>query len=165
MRYVCVVARFGLPSAFFTLNYNELKCVYLAHCAGKSVSIDAHTLLSDAEMTAIRDSVTDPAATARAAEHFVKNVIRNLLLRGVFGKITHFFFSTECQMKGPLHWHCLLWVDGVPPSIEHVRSWLERDEEKNKGELTAWASSICSESLPLLPERYDEKKVEITNHL
>lgn len=82
----------------------------------------------------------------------------------------HFFFSTECQMKGSLHWHGLIWIVDAPRSMASLQSWLAHDDaniddnnnnngEPNRNKLVNWADAICKESLPPVPPKYDAASV------
>ncbi len=122
--------------------------------AGVGVDLNNDDIvLSDAQRKAAAATLSsDASASARGARQFVENVVDNLLCGGLFGKIEHYWFSTECQNRGSLHWHGLLWVASAPRSRAAFNAWLARN---NKMTAETWLDSIVRESLPPMPAEYD----------
>ena len=51
---------------------------------------------------------------------------------GIFGHVKAFAGSTETQGTGNLHFHCLLWVHGVPPTVAEIDHILSDEEHGPK---------------------------------
>ena len=131
--------------------------------AGVNVDLDTDDVkLTDAQRKAAATTLSgDAAAAARGARQFIENVVDNLLCGGLFGKIEHYWFSTECQNRGSLHWHGLLWIAGTPRSRTAFDAWLQQQRARNTKMTETWLDSVVSESLPPMPPEYDVAEARV----
>lgn len=62
--------------------------------------------------------------------------------------------STKTQGTGNLHFHCLLWIHGVPPTVAEIDRILSDEEHGPKftDQLIGYTTAVMEHSLPISPE-------------
>lgn len=66
---------------------------------------------------------------------------------GIFGRLKAYFGTVETQKRGSLHFHCIVWVEGVTP--DSVHKFIQ--DPKQKLRFQHWLESVVAESMPDKP--------------
>ena len=144
----------GIPSLFLTLSPYDLRAPLVSYFAGLDVDIASlsHALTKAEQQLA---ALADPFACAEAFHATVEAFFSGLFgwdfrnrspkANGVFGEGKAFFGTVECQGRGTLHIHVLLWLaDALPPDV--IRSRLSDPSFASR--FLSYLDSIISLSLP-----------------
>lgn len=118
--------RLGPPTLMVTLTPDDLASPVLMHFAGKHVPGEVPS--GAARRTALADC---PGAAALAFDQYKRAFIRRVIGYseehhtaieggGFFGVPIAFFGATEEQMRGSLHIHFLIWIEGGSPLSQRV---------------------------------------------
>ena len=110
-------------------------------------------------------STDNPVAAAKFYNRLIDNVIeilfgfdrkkqRSKRNGGIFGHVKAFAGSTETQGTGNLHFHCLLWIHGVRPTVAEIDRILSDEEHGPKftGQLIGFTTVVMEHSLPISPD-------------
>jgi hypothetical protein len=73
---------------------------------------------------------------------------------GFFGRVQAYAGSTETQGTGNLHFHCVLWIHGVPPTFAQIDAILANEVRATnfKQKLFSYTAGVVSHSLPVSPD-------------
>ncbi|KAJ7101474.1 hypothetical protein B0H15DRAFT_769482, partial [Mycena belliarum] len=66
---------------------------------------------------------------------------------GILGKVKGWYAVVEAQIRGSLHLHLLIWIDGAPASPLDMKDLMNADEEF-KQKLTIWYDDVICQSFP-----------------
>jgi len=160
-----LTTRFGFPHLFFTVtpdDVNSLTVMLYTGAMDADMFFDADTSGVPSHSVRLKVVSKDPVADARFFERTLRVIVRVLLGwdvdaqravegGGVFGIVKAFFGVVETQGRGSLHAHNLVWVRGMPPTVEQITEALHSDPAFCKRFLT-WADSVSSAVLPLSDE-------------
>ena len=143
---LAMIGQLGCPTIFLTLSCNELQWPELIICIGKTYN--RHFTESDVEKMSYDEKVTwlnsNPVITARICQNrvhvFTERVLKHR--RSPFGKMAHCVFKTEFQMRGSMHFHAFLWIEGAP------KLGIDPDEDVMRY-IEKVSSVSCPEGTPL----------------
>ena len=133
----------GPPSLWLTINPSDLHDPIAQVFAGEEIDLDdfVSTLKPDSSRRA-RNISNDPYAAAKFF-HFMINAILQALFRikvtkskitagmGVLGRVSAYFGTVECQGRGTLHLHILIWLQNTP-TREEISELLKTEEFRAK---------------------------------
>lgn len=153
---------FGFPHVFFTItpdDVNSLTIMYYAGALDADVFFDGDCQSMPSRGARFQIVSKDPVADARYFGRMLGIVVRELLGwsdsegrsvqgGGVFGVTKAFFGVVETQGRGALHAHNLVWVRGMPPTVERVKEAMVA-HPAFKERFKLWAESYATASLPL----------------
>ncbi|KAE8222155.1 hypothetical protein CF319_g4600 [Tilletia indica] len=134
------VGKFGIFQLFLTLNPGPSHSpVFQIFYGDKSVTLDARNPTLPTSKARAARVADDPVAASDYFHFHVFAVFQYLLgwdLRkrtssaegGIFGRLSAFYLVKEHSMRGQLHCHCLLWLEGgLNPSV--LRDRMQGDAE------------------------------------
>lgn len=153
---------FGVPHVFFTVtpdDVNSLTVMYYAGAVDADVFFDTNASDIPSRGERFRIVSKDPVADARFFSRILGVVVRELLGwdsvtrrpvagGGIFGVTKAFFGVVETQGRGALHAHNLVWVHGMPPTVDMVKDALESSTDF-KQRFQVWSNTCSVASLPL----------------
>ena len=102
----------GLPSIFLTLNPADIHSPVALYFAG--VKLDLNNVRTDQLMSAYKRAeiiASHPVATAKFFHLLISNILDTMITGGVLGPTKAYFGTVECQGRGSLHLHLLIWLD------------------------------------------------------
>ena len=141
-----IVARYGQPTIWFTLNPNDLSSPILLRLAG--VDIDIMNFNSSSYSSSFRLSIAckNPVAATQYFHYTVNAFFQDLVKDatthpGIFGPVKAHFAVDEINARGMLHPHGLLWLHG------------------NSAVDTLAAESVLSESFKMRLIQYYDKVI------
>lgn len=157
---------FEFPSIFFAVtpdDVNSLTVVYYAGVADPDIFFDERLAALPSRCERFNVVSKDPAACARFFGRMLNVVVRDLLGwnesegrsvegGGVFGVTKAFFGVVETQGRGALHAHNLVWVRGMPPTVDLVKQAMVTHPEF-QASFEQWGKCCVVASLPLPRER------------
>lgn len=153
---------YGFPHVFFTVTPDDVSSLSIMNY---EVAVDADVFL-DGGLQAMpsrgarfRIVSKDPVADARYFGQMLRIVVRELLGScesvgrsveggGVFGVTKAFFGVMETQGPEALHAHNLVWLRGMPPTVDRVKEAMA-SHPGFKDRFMLWAESCVTASLPL----------------
>ncbi|KAK1861326.1 hypothetical protein I4F81_003910 [Pyropia yezoensis] len=157
---------FGFPSIFFAVtpdDVNSLTVMYYAGVADPDIFFDERLAALPSRCERFNVVSKDPAACALFFGRMLNVVVRDLLGwnesegrsvegGGVFGVTKAFFGVVETQGRGALHAHNLVWVRGMPPTVDLVKQAMVTHPEL-QASFEQWGKCCVVASLPLPRER------------
>lgn len=137
--------RFGPPSVWATINPDDLHDPLVQLLVGEEINMDRfyETLERGPDRTTRARNVAADGFAAAKFFHFLIDTILETLFgikvndrrvhvrKGVFGYINAYFGAIECQGRGTLHFHLLIWLQGAP-TVEEMRELLKSEEFRAK---------------------------------
>ena len=144
------VETFGEPTLFVTVNPND---VYDAARMFESARIDGNlppdlqfdptnnaSIRAWAEQNKASlyvDANRDTPASVRAVVGAFERWLKHVLLGGALGLVRHYIFSVECQCRGSLHFHGLVWLRGAPRSYIDLAAYVKSGQRYTTASQTA----------------------------
>lgn len=131
------------PSIWLTINPDDL------HDPLVKVFFDGDINMDDFDRAAgpgkeerARNAANDPYATAKFFNFVIKLVLEKLMGtkatskrfefgKGVFGYVRAYYGTVECQGRGTLHLHILIFLDGAP-STDKMKEYLQSQEFRQR---------------------------------
>lgn len=161
-----LIARYGLPTLFVTLNpepaYHPLFAYYAGHTSNMAyVSNQAIAGFDHDIRKLVKLSCDDPVA-ASMFFHALITSYQDIILGcetndGVFGPIAAYYAPFETQMKGTLHTHMLIWLKNTPTPNEFCRL-IQSEEYKQR--MTAWLDSVIHQDITNFEQCVRDEKEE-----
>ncbi|KAI0076309.1 hypothetical protein K474DRAFT_1598157 [Panus rudis PR-1116 ss-1] len=134
---------YGPLSIWLTINPDDLHDPIAQLFVGEDIDLDAFlkTAGPDKQKRA-RNIAADGFAAAKFFHFMIKTILETLIgvkvsqrrvktKKGVFGYIRAYFGTVECQGRGTLHLHILLWLEDAPTPDE-MRELLRQPEFREK---------------------------------
>ena len=154
-----LIAYLGVPTFFVTLNPFELDSPIVNHLTGETEKLDPELC------NTMRDRALLAASDPKSCSDFFDIYINTILevffgvRKGLAGKVdstkslvgfTNAYYGTvETQGRGTLHFHCLVWVSGMP-SPDEMKVKL-KDEAFKKDFIDYLESLICNDIREIMP--------------
>lgn len=120
----------GPPSVWCTININDCHDPTMQVLAGEAINLDDFiaTLGPDKDERA-RNVAGDPYAASKFFHFMIETILQTLFgvtvtthqvktAMGVLGEVSAYFGTVECQNRGTLHLHMLLWLKNTPTADE-----------------------------------------------
>lgn len=153
---------YGFPHVFFTVtpdDVSSLSIMYYEVAVDADVFLDGGLQAMPSRGARFRIVSKDPVADARYFGQMLGIVVRELLGScesvgrsveggGVFGVTKAFFGVMETQGPEALHAHNLVWLRGMPPTVDRVKEAMA-SHPGFKDRFMLWAESCVTASLPL----------------
>ncbi|KAF7333268.1 ATP-dependent DNA helicase [Mycena sanguinolenta] len=147
----------GLPHIFATVNPAESHNPIAQVLAGRDIDLDKifHALGEGTKEGSIRAKTLaeNPVAGAEFFHLMITKFLEIILGTkrsskiGILGKVKGWYAVVEAQVRGSLHIHLLIWIDGAPASPLDMKELMNSDPEF-KQKLTAWYDDIICQSFP-----------------
>ena len=169
MELKSTIIRYGSPSIYLTISPSDIHHI-LAYTTCAQLHDDNFDIIQylskieDIENEAFRKQQTaeNPVSIAEFF-HILITAITNFLIgskndnnEGIFGELSSYYGMVECQDRGSLHIHLLLWIKGSP-NCDVLFEQLVNSEDMQRHLLTYIESIIhtdvllTDEDLPLSP--------------
>lgn len=101
----------GLPSIFVTINPADTYSPVALYFAG--VDLDLANIIKETFPNAYERSqkiASHPAATAKYFNYLIEAILSTLIMGNILGPTDSYFGTVECQGRGSLHLHMLIWL-------------------------------------------------------
>jgi hypothetical protein len=145
---------FNQPTIWLTINPDDLHDPIAQVFAGEDIDMDNFITTAGPDGVRRSQNITrDPYAAAKFF-HFTITLFLEKLCGittsrthvhaqdGIFGKIKAYFGTVECQGRGTLHLHMLMWLHNVPPP-SRLKEMLRTSEFRSK--VSAYLkANVCS---------------------
>ena len=134
---------FGQPSIWATINPDDVNDPVAQVFAGEDIDMDKFDKLKGPNKQARAANVSgDPYAASKFFDFIVKTVLESLvgvkvssrrveIRKGVFGRVRAYYGTVECQGRGALHLHILIWLEGSH-TTERVKELLKTEEFRER---------------------------------
>ncbi|CEL62289.1 DNA repair and recombination protein pif1, mitochondrial OS=Schizosaccharomyces pombe (strain 972 / ATCC 24843) GN=pif1 PE=1 SV=1 [Rhizoctonia solani AG-1 IB] len=131
------------PALWLTINPDDYNDPIAQIYAGAEIDMDNFSLTSAPSPTKRAQNIAgDPFAAAQFFNFTIKTILEKLFgivatttrvhsSMGVLGRVQAYFGTVECQGRGTLHLHMLLWLEGSPPPCE-MKERLQTEEFRLK---------------------------------
>ncbi|EUC56046.1 ATP-dependent DNA helicase PIF1, putative [Rhizoctonia solani AG-3 Rhs1AP] len=131
------------PSLWLTINPDDLHDPIAQVFAGEEIDMDAFDRTAGPNKDQRAQNIArDPFAAAEFFRYTVTAVLEILLgvratssrvhsQPGIFGHVSGYFGTVECQGRGTLHLHMLIWLKDTPPP-EKIKSLLQSSVFRDK---------------------------------
>ncbi|SCV68267.1 BQ2448_388 [Microbotryum intermedium] len=149
------VTAFGMYTLFITVNPADIHSPLILKIGGHDINLNEDLLEAFGYSASRRAQIVaaDPASAAQMFDTTIKAFLKFTVRaadkdkrRGLFGKHVAHFGIVETQMRGTLHSHMLLWLDGHPSSND-FRSRIGEDPETQR-QLIDWIDSLTLQGYP-----------------
>jgi hypothetical protein len=147
----------GLPHFFATVNPADSHNPIAQVLAGRQIDLDKiFDSLDDVAKepsTRAKTLAENPVAGAQFFHLMVSKFFEIILGTkratkiGILGKVKGWYAAVEAQVRGSLHTHLLIWIDGAPASPLDMKERMNSDPEF-KQKLTAWYDDLICQSFP-----------------
>lgn len=134
---------FGQPNLWATINPDDLNDPIAQILAGEEIDMNQFDRLKGPSKDRRGSNVAkDPYAAAKFFDFIVKLVLETLVgvkvsarrvevKKGVYGRVRAYYGTVECQGRGALHLHILIWLEGSY-TTEQIKELLKTEEFRNK---------------------------------
>ena len=134
---------FGQPSIWATINPDDIHDPISQIFAGEDIDLDKFDKLAGPnKQTRGINIAQDPYAAAKFFDFIVKAVLETLMgvtitprrveiRKGVYGRVQAYYGTVECQGRGALHLHILIWLEGSY-TTEEVKELLQTEDFRNR---------------------------------
>ena len=134
---------FGPPSLWLTINPSDIHDPIAQVMTGADIDLDDFTSQAGPNGKQRANNIANDPYAASKFFHFMIETIFETLLGikvssyqvkselGVLGKIGAYFGVVECQGRGTLHFHCLIWLKDSP-SGDHIQQLLKSEEFRQR---------------------------------
>ena len=165
--------KLGPPTLWLTINPSDIHDPIAQVMTG--VEIDLDNLLNGAQPDGkqrAKNIADDPYAAAKFFHFMIQTILKTLLgievtpfqvstEMGVLGEVGTYFGVVECQGRGTLHFHCLLWLKNSPSAEDMERylrmeSFRQKIQQYIKANIRAYVPGMESEeTVKAIPTRTD----------
>ena len=135
--------RFGPPSLWITINPSDIDDPIAQVFAGVNIDLDNFVSTSGPDKRQRQVNIANDPYAAGQFFHFMINTILETLFQikvhkyhntselGLLGRVSAYFGTVECQGRGTLHLHLLVWLDNTP-SAEELDSLLKNQDFRDR---------------------------------
>lgn len=134
---------FNAPNLWLTINPDDLHDPIPQLFCNEEIDMDSFDRKAGPNRQQRARNVTGDAFAAAKFFNFIIGLVLEILMdvkvtprrvesgRGVFGRVRAFFGTVECQGRGTLHLHLLIWLDDSP-TTERMRTLLSQQHFREK---------------------------------
>ncbi|KAG8697820.1 hypothetical protein FRC09_007624 [Ceratobasidium sp. 395] len=130
---------FNQPTIWLTINPDNLHDPIAQIFAGEEIDMDAFIKTAGPDSVRWSQNIArDPVAAAKFFHFTITMMLEKLFgvsvsktrvhsQKGVLGRVKAYFGTVECQGRGTLHLHMLIWLHNVPPP-RRLKEMLQTEE-------------------------------------
>ena len=99
------IVHFGCPLIFLTINPHERYTPLALFYAGEKIDMKTFDPASYSMASRLKTTLDNPLAVVEYFHNMVSTIIDNVLKKGMFGDVAHFYATIEYQGRGTPHTH------------------------------------------------------------